>query len=320
MSINTVMIGFGKGFNPMQYHYNAIKSTKGLNFYGCCEIDADRKNEAKKQFNIKMYDCFDEVISDPEVDLVVITTPNNTHAEMSIKALNSGKHVVTEKIMALTTKEADLMIEAAKLNNCMLSVRQNRRWDSDFLTVKDIIEKNILGEVFVIDSSINMYIKPGGWRSQKELGGGFLNDWGAHLFDQIVQLVKSEPDTVFADLEYKVWNVGVDTHSRVITKFKNGLIVEVETSNISWITRPRWHVRGDKGALIYMAGKAKIKNVNGEYEYPTIAGNYKEFYQNISDVLNEGSELIVKPQEVRTSIAIIEAAHISAEKGESVKV
>jgi len=320
MSINVVVIGYGKGFNPRYYHCSTIRTTPGLTLYGCCDIDPSRREEVKREFGVRTYSCIDEVLDDPKVDLVVVATPNNTHAPIAIKALNAGKHVVTEKVMCLNVREADAMIEASKRNNRLLSVRQNRRWDTDYLTVKKVLDEGVLGEVFLIDSAINMFIKPGGWRAKKEMGGGFLYDWGCHLLDQIVQLARSEPEVVFATLEYRVWDVDVDTHARVLTKFKNGLVTEVEVSNISWLSRPRWHVRGEKGALIYQGGRACVKTAAGETHIPDVPGNPRGFYENISAVLNKGAELAVKPEEVRTSIAIIEAAFLSAERGESIRL
>jgi len=154
LSANVVIIGFGMGFNPKQYHCSIIETTKGLNLYGVCDIKPDRLKEAQKEYQIKTFVSFDEVLDDDNVDLVVIATPHNTHAPMAIKALDAGKHVVTEKIMCLNTQEADAMISASKRNQRLLSVRQNRRWDPDYLTVKKVIDDGILGDVFSIDSPL----------------------------------------------------------------------------------------------------------------------------------------------------------------------
>jgi len=320
MSINVAIIGFGMGFNIKQYHCNMIKNTRGLNLYGICDVDPNRLEEAQKEYQVKTFSNFDEVLNDNKVDLVVISTPHNTHADMTIKALNSGKHVVTEKIMCLNVKEADEMINASKRNNRLLILRQNRRWDTDFLTVRQIVNDGILGDIFSIDSSVNMFIKPSGWRAKREFGGGYLYDWGCHVIDQVVLLAKSEPKKVFAIMESRVWDVDVDTHTRVLIIFENGLSTEVEVSNISWISRPRWHIRGEKGAAIYQCNRAFVKTADGTIEVPNIIGNLHEFYQNIVAAINDGAELLIKPEEVRTSIAIIEAAFISAQKKETVSL
>ena len=320
LGANVVVIGFGMGFNPKQYHCNTIRTTKGLNLYGVCDIEPDRREEAQEEYGIKTYVDFDEVLDDDSVDLVVIATPNNTHAPMAIKALDAGKHVITEKIMCLNVQEANAMIEATRRNNRLLSVRQNRRWDTDYLTVKKILDDGMLGDIFSIDSAVGMFVKPGSWRAKKEAGGGYLYDWGCHVVDQVVLLAKSEPEKVFAILESRVWDVDVDTHARVLTIFKNGLVTEVEVSNISRISRPRWHIRGEKGALIYQCDKALVKTADGAIEIPNVSGNLREFYQNIAAALNDGVDLLVKPEEVRTSIAIIEAASLSAKRGELVNL
>lgn len=319
MSTNVALIGFGKGFNTLQYHYNTIRKIKGFNLYGVCDTSKARRKKVPST-KINTFNCFEKVLSDDKIDLIVIATPNNTHAPLTIKALNSGKNVVVEKPMALNTKEVDDMISAAKKNNLLLSVRQNRRWDSDYLTVKRVIDDNLLGEIFLIDSSINMYIKPSSWRAKKEAGGGFLLDWGSHLFDQIIMLTQSEPVRVYAIIKSLVWDVDVDTHSRVLTSFKNGVNATVDVSNVSRINRPRWHIQGDKGALIYKNNKAIIRTSKGTQEVPKTKGDLNEFYQNILDSLENNAELIVKPEDIRKSIAILEAAFISAKKGESIVI
>ena len=319
-NINVVVIGFGMGLNVRQYHCNTIRTTDGLNFYGVCDILRDRREEARDKYHIKIYDSFGQVLDADNVGLVVIATPNNTHAPMAIEALNAGKHVVTEKIMCLSVQEADAMIEACKRNQRLLSVRQNRRWDPDYLTVKKVLEDGMLGDIFSIDSAVNQCIKPAGWRANNSAGGGFLRDWGCHLIDQILSLVRSEPERVFAILESRMWDVDVDTHARVIISFRSGLVSEVEVSNISWLSRPRFHVRGDKGALVYQRGKARVKTSDGETEIPNVDGGQHKFYQNIASAINQEADLIVKPEDVKQCVAIIEAAFLSAKKRKVVKI
>ncbi|HID11294.1 MAG TPA: Gfo/Idh/MocA family oxidoreductase [Candidatus Latescibacteria bacterium] len=320
MCINVVVVGYGRGFNTKYYHCNTIRSIPGLELYGCCDLDRKRRNEARSEFGVKIFSCLEEVLEDPKVDLVVVATPNDTHAEIAIGALEAGKHVVTEKPMCLSVREADEMIEASRRNRRILSVRQNRRWDTDYLTVKKVLDDGILGEVFSIDSAMDMFVRPGGWRAKKEAGGGFLYDWGCHLLDQVVQLVNSRPKLVFADLQTRVWDVGVDTHALVITKFEDGLLAGIEVSNVSWLGRPRWHIRGEEGALIYQGGRAIVRTSRGEVEVQNVVGNPKGFYENISAVLNLGEELAVKPEEAKSVIAIIEAAFASAGTDSAVMV
>jgi len=322
MSVRVAVVGYGMG----KYHCSDISKTPGLELYAVCEIDPARRKAAEDDWKVKTFASYEEVLADGKVDLVVLATPHDTHAPMAIAALEAGKHVVTEKVMCLTVAEADAMIQSAKKAGKMLSVFQNRRWDSDYITVRHVIAQGMLGEVFHIASCVDGYGQPGGWRAHKKHGGGMLYDWGAHLTDQMVQLAQSDPETVFAQIERRVWNVDVDTFAKVVVRFKNGMVGEIEVGCISWIPRPRWHVRGEKGALLLEGWddqfrlRTQVNGMNTEMRFDKLASSWQEYYRNISAVLNEGAELAVKPEEVRKAIQIIESALRSAETGTAVKV
>jgi predicted dehydrogenase len=256
---------------------------------------------------------------------VALVTPHNTHCPLTVQALNAGKHVVTEKVMCLDVAEADAMIGAAKKHNRVLSVFQNRRWDNDYLTVKQAVKDGLLGDLFLIESTVNGYGEPGGWRREKRYGGGMLYDWGAHLIDQIVQLMlPARPVRVFADLQHRVWNLDTETQALVMTQFSNGCTAIVDVGSISWQNKPRWIVRGEKGAFKGEWGDAALRTqvggLRGEFKLEMVKGDWKEYYRNLSAVLNDGAELIVKPEEVRISIQIIEAAFKSAESGQAISL
>ena len=128
------------------------------------------KRHAAAYPNAQMYQTIDEVIADDAVDLVVLATPHDTHAELSIKAMDAGKHVVTDKIMAMNTAEADAMIAASQRNNALLSVFHNRRWDWDYNTVRKIIDDGLLGTPYLFQVAIMRYGPPRGvaWCQKSE--------------------------------------------------------------------------------------------------------------------------------------------------------
>lgn len=320
MSVNAVVVGFGLGFNTRQYHCQAIRRTEGLALHGICDVDPDRRGEAARDFGARVYERLEDVLGDGRVGLVVVATPNPDHAGQAVAALDAGKHVVVEKPMCLTTAEADAMIAAARRNRRLLTVRQSRRWDTDFLTVRNVLEQDLLGQVFSIDSALNMFMRPSSWRAEKSMGGGFLIDWGAHLVDQALILAGSPPARVFAILESRLWGVDVDTHARVLVGFRNGLQAEVEVSNISWLPRPRWHVRGERGALVYRGDQARVRTEDGERPVPNLVGNLHAFYENVAAAVNGGAEALVRPEQIRTVIAVLEAAQRSAERGEAIRL
>lgn len=320
MSARIVVIGFGLGLNQRLHHCDVIKKTPGLILHGICDLDANRCAEASEFYDVRVYTDIEEVLNDNEVDVATVATPSHNHAEIALKCLETGKHVVLEKPMCLTTKEADALIEASRRNRYILTVRYNRRWDGDYLTVKKVIEDGTLGQIFSIDSSINTLIKPSNWRAQKDTGGGELYDWGSHLVDQVLQLIHSEPKSIFAVVDSRGWGVEVDTYVRLIIRFENGTISEIETSNISWIPRARWYVLGEKGSLVYWNGKFRLRTSAEDKEFLPLKGNEYEFYANVSEALNKGKQLIVKPEESRKVVEVIEAALLSAQTGQVIQI
>lgn len=322
--VEAVVVGYGMG----KAHCEFIRSVSGLSLYGVCDINKARREEAEKDFGVKTFEDIDQVLEDEKVGLVVIATPHDTHAPLSIKAMNAGKNVVVEKVMCLDVASADAMISASKKNNVMLSVFHSRRWDSDYLTVKKVIEDGLLGDVFLVESSVSWYGQPKGWRRERKRGGGHIYDWGAHLIDQAVQLVNSEAETVFCDFQYRVWKTDVESYMKCLIRFKNRLVYEIDIGNIPRLSKPRWYVLGELGVLVKQFigpdEKAKVRAQINEsirdMEIESVRAEWRDYYVNISQVLNSGAELIVKPEDVRKDIVIIEAAIKSAETGESVKV
>jgi len=341
--INAAVVGYG--FAGKSFHSYLIGLADGLNLYAVSTRNPERRAAAAKEHNVKTYATIDELIKDDNVGLVVLAVPHDVHAEMAIKAMDAGKNVVVDKAMCMNTAEADAMIESSKKNNVMLSIFQNRRWDGGYLTIKKVIEDGLLGDVFLIQVAILGYGKPRTWRGVKSQVGGQIYDWGAHLVDQALQLVPSKVDTVFCDTQHRKWDIDIESHLNCIIRFQNGVSYGIELSNISRINKPRWSVYGDLGTLVKNGldpqeramingnidasveppeNRAKvITEVNGEVKemiIDTIPGNWKAYYQNISDVLNKGAELAVKPEEVRENMRLIDAVMESAEKGVSVKM
>ncbi|MDP2895810.1 MAG: Gfo/Idh/MocA family oxidoreductase [bacterium] len=325
-----VVVGYGSAYNWGHRHAEWVEQTEGLSLHGICDTDAEARKRAAVAFGgrLRIFSHLDQVLEDDAVEMVALVTPHDTHAPLAIKALRAGRHVLTEKVMCLNTAEADAMIRAAMESGKALSVFHNRRWDSDFLTVKKAMDSGMLGDVFLIESCVTNYEKPFGWRAEKRHGGGQLYDWGAHLFDHAVQLIDAKPVTVFAELQTRVWDVDVDTFAKVIVRFDNGCLFEADLGNVHQISKPRWHVFGEKGTLVKRTfdpeEKASVKtslhDIATTLRIDSVPGDWTVPYKNFSDRVNKGANLIVKPENVRKSIAIIETAFKSAALGQSLPI
>lgn len=319
--INCAVVGYGPSFNMGKFHADIISKTNGLKLVAVADIDESRLEVAKKDFpGILTYKNIDDLLKNENIDLVTIVTPHNTHAPLAIKALNSGKHVIVEKPMCITTKEADEMIEAAKRNKVMLTVFHNRRLDGDFLTLKEIVESKLIGDIFHIEVFLGGYSHPGHWwRSDKKISGGAMYDWGAHIIDWILNLVKDEVLDVSGYFYKLVWNdVTNEDHTEALIRFKSGAIANVQISNIAIVQKPRWRILGTKGGILDIGnGNFKVYVHHQGHNFETVVGpkktDYSLFYKNVAEHLLEGRDLLVKPEEARKVIAIIEAAEKSSQ-------
>jgi len=318
MSMNTVVVGYGKSLNSKLFHCNAIKATEGLKLYGVCAKNPMHKEEVKRNYNCKFYTSFKKVLEDDKVNLVAIATPSYLHAEMILQALNAKKHVVVEKPMCLKVSEADEMIKRSEHQNRILTVRQNRRWDPDFLTMKNVLVEEKLGKVFLLHIAYTDLLKPSGWRKEREKGGGVLYDLGPHLIDQALQLILSEPVSVYAFMGNWGGSLNTDMYARLLLKFQSGVFTDIELSHISWIPKSRWYAQGDRGSLSYKNGMIYLRTDAGESAVTPVPSDQGGFYQNVSDVLNRDAKLAVTPHQISKVIRIIEAAFLSAETGKVV--
>ncbi len=340
--VNAAVVGYGHA--GRHFHAYLIGLVDGLNFYAVASRNAKRRESAAQDYpGVKLYDTIDRVIADDGVDLVVLATPHDTHADLAIQAMNAGKHVVTDKIMCMNAQEADAMVEASRRNDVLLSVFHNRRWDWDFLTVKKVIEDGLLGIPYLFQVAIMRYGAPRGWRGVKKQSGGILYDFPAHLVDQALLLVHSPVKTVFCDIhDGGHWNTDIGNYANLLMKFENGVCYQIEIGNLARAEKARWYVLGDLGGLVKYGldpqerpmttgnidaaeedpkNYARVWTGEGEREriVESVRGSWKSYYQNISDVLNNGVELIVKPEEVKRAMLIYDAAMYSARTGDTVR-
>ncbi|WGE53113.1 Gfo/Idh/MocA family oxidoreductase [Actinobacillus equuli] len=290
---------------------------------------------------------FDALLSD-EVDLVVITTPNQTHYEMVKSALLAGKHVLVEKPLVASAAEALELEQLAKQQNVVLYVYQNRRWDSHIATAKEVLAKNLVGEVVDCEIRFERYAKGKNvkvWKEAGDRGTGLVYDLGVHLIDQAIYLF-GKPQAVFADIRYQHDEALVDDNFDLHLYYANGLKVALQASKYAREPSPAFVLHGKNGSYMKQAtdsqeahlskGVQPIGNWNAEPEtewgvlhmeidgevirkpYPNAQASYQNLVDDLYRVLTAGSEPIVKLEEVTLVLRIIEAAFESANKGQKI--
>ena len=341
MKHTLAMVGFG---GMAGWHYDLIERIDNLTVAGIWDTKAERREYALSR-QIHVYEGLEDLLADKSVDLVLVATPNDFHKSIAIQAMESGKNVVSEKPVTLSSRDRRERIEASARTGRFLTVHQNRRWDEDFLTVKKVMEEGKLGDIFRLESRVHGSRGiPGDWRQEKEHGGGMVLDWGVHLLDQALLLFPGvKLETVYATLT-NVTNQLVDDGFTADLGFANGvhMLVEVGTSN--FIGLPRWYVLGTDGTAMIedwgrdvrivralgtdekdvvpvrtAAGLTKTMaprrddSIHSEEE-PEVSSDIREFYQNVMAVLEGREESRIKLDEVARVMRLMEAVFRSAEE------
>ncbi|MGI6238060.1 MAG: Gfo/Idh/MocA family oxidoreductase, partial [Christensenellales bacterium] len=241
------LIGYG---GMGHWHVDKLNTMPELfSIAGIYDICKDRSVEAEEK-GMKAYASLEALLADPAIELVTIATPNDVHKPIAIQAMAAGKHVISEKPVTLSSDDLQAMIDASKKYDRIFSVHQNRRWDEDYLVIKQIYEANTLGRVFNIESRVHgSRGVPGDWRNMKLQGGGMILDWGVHMLDQILQIVPEDVISVY-NINSHVTNDEVDDGFKALITFASGSTALVEVGTSNFINLPRWYMQGENGTAI----------------------------------------------------------------------
>ena len=339
--INTAICSFG--MSGVVFHAPFISTNPGFNFYAVWERT---KNLAVQKYpEVKTFRTFEEMLADDKVELVIVNTPNYTHFEYAKKALEAGKHVVVEKPFTTKVKEGKQLIDLAQEKGLLLSVYQNRRYDSDFKTFKKIIDKKLLGDLVEMEMDFKRFKETPGLKLHKVLpgpGAGIFYDLGSHLIDQALQLF-GMPEEVFADIRILRPESQVDDCFEVLLYYKK-LRVRLKASHVAREGLPGYIIHGQKGSFMKpntnIQEEELIKGVlpnrsgwgiepasemgllhteiDGEVVKKYIIseqGNYNEYYNGLYEAIRNNGPLPVTAEDGLKVIRIIEAAFDSQAKG-----
>lgn len=322
-----VLAGYGRW--GRQCHSYLIDTTPGLTLAGIVSSSPDKRKQAEAERHCRTYRAFDEVLDDRNVDAVVLATPNYTHRDLAVRALNAGKHVVTDKVICLNLAEFTEMEAAAKNNNRLLTVFQNRRLDGDFMTIQKLVAEGRLGDLRWIEMSWQGFGPWGGWRGKPEMGGGRLYDLGAHLLDQILLLCPEPVSSVFCRMHHDLPDCEVESEAFVVIGFESGRTAVMDLSSLALIQKPRFYLRGTKASfmkngldpqeealLTQSVDTARetpenygiLKSREGESVIPTMQGHWRGFYENLRDSLMGKAEPLVKLSQQERLVRVMDAA------------
>ncbi len=335
--INTALCSFG--MSGWVFHAPFLEVNPGFNFYGVWE--RSKKLAQEKYPHVKSFETLGALLNEQAIELVIVNTPNFTHYDYAKQALLAGKHVVVEKPFTVNSKEGKELIQLAKKQKKKLSVYQNRRYDSDYKTIRKILQEKLLGDIVEAEFHFDRYKEEVSPKLHKEVPGpgtGSLYDLGSHLIDQALQLF-GDPLELFADIQIMRPVSKVDDYFEVLL-FYPGHRVRLKSSYQVREPLPGYILHGTKGSFIkpktdvqeamLQAGKIPggpdwgiepdsdkgLLHIekNGKIireHVPSLQGNYGDYYEGIYKAIRNYEPVPVLPEDGLKVVRLIEVAYES---------
>jgi predicted dehydrogenase len=330
--IKVGVIGYGGAFNMGRSHLNEMLKA-GMTPVAVAEIDPKRLESAKADFpGIGTFPSAGEMLKKSDVNLVTIITPHNTHAPLAIQCLRAGRHVVCEKPLAIATAECDAMIAAAKKSRVVLSTYHNRHWDGCIMNAVKQVRSGIVGDVYRIEAHMGGWGQPGDWwRTSRSISGGVLYDWGVHLLEYSLQIIRSDVAEVTGYAKEGFW--GPRTAWKKDANEDEGFGV-VRFADGRWLTlcysqldsnpkRGQLEITGTRGSYIFEHKTWEAVTHDGGNTVITKGKNPDNqgwrFYQNVADHLVKGTKLVITPEWSRRPIHILDLMARSAKQGRALR-
>jgi predicted dehydrogenase len=329
-------------------HGDMLATLDEMEFVAAADTNLEQLKDVPKE--VRTYESIDAMLEQEILDVIIISTPNPSHLEMVEKIAKAGIHVICEKPAAMSVEQFDRMVEVTKEHNVLFTVHQQRRWDKDYRIMKEVYRNRLVGDMYVIKSQLygvngNMH----DWHIYPEMGGGMLYDWGVHLIDQILDMVDSDLDSLYADVR-NIINKEVDDYFNIILKFKNQVTAEIELGTYYLTPKRAWFIGGTTGSAIIdgFAGEGclvrtqhLLENVPGkitmtaagptrsfgpppaglliEEPLPEVNVNHRDFFLHFIKTMRGEEEIRIKADEVRKVLCVMDAVRESAKTGNAIR-
>ncbi|MEY9928107.1 scyllo-inositol 2-dehydrogenase (NADP+) [Catenulispora sp. GP43] len=342
---NPLRVGLiGYGLAGRAFHAPLIATTPGLRLQTVVTANPERREQLSREYpQARAVDSVEQLLADPSaLDLVVVASPNDTHSPSARAALEAGLPVVVDKPLAPTAAEARELIELAEARGVMLTVFQNRRWDSDFRTAKHLIAEGGLGDVHRFESRFERW-RPQiatGWRESADpaKAGGVLNDLGSHLVDQALHLF-GPATRVYAEVDVRRPGAVADDDAFIALTHASGVHSHLWMSAVAAQLGPRLRVLGNQSAYVVQgldpqeaalrAGERPgpgwgepaesewglLGTTEDARRYPSLPGDYPAFYAGVVAALRDGAPAPVDPRDALATLTVLETARRSAAEG-----
>jgi predicted dehydrogenase len=283
-------------------------------------LERSTQKAAETYPDIRSFATLDELLADPSIELVVVTTPNNTHFEYGMKALQAGKHVLMEKPFATSVEEAKTLFDEAKKRNLCLLPYQNRRYDTDYLSVKEVLDSGVLGKLTEVHIRFDRYrpeIGPKKFKETRVPGSGLLFDLGPHLLDQVLATF-GEPVEWRKTLGYNRPETVVDDFMQVHLTYPEGLNIFVSANMMVVDVQPAYILHGSKGSYVKRRTDVQEKQLVGGWKPSDAAYGLEEpGSEGLLNVVDEEGRCIRSSTGLKQSsyLGLFEAVHQTVRMG-----
>ncbi|HKV64003.1 MAG TPA: oxidoreductase [Candidatus Acidoferrum sp.] len=337
--IEVGLVGFGLAGRA--FHAPVIRAVPGLHLAAILQRSG---NEAAEKYpDVRIVRSMDELLAIPEIRLVVIATPNETHYPFAMQCLEAGRDVVVDKPFTTTFEEAVSLVQFAKIRNRLLTVYQNRRYDGDFQAIRQLVATGTLGRIVRFETTYDRFrpqLKPGAWRETTRPGSGILFDIAPHLIDHALVLF-GLPEAVTADVRNERENALVDDAFDITLHYPKGMRAVLRSSILAAAPRPRFVLLGAQGSFVKQAFDPQEMNLRrgfipedkpwgfepeenwgvltvpaGEIfeqrRIPSANCDYRDYYANVRDAMLGRTKLAVTPHYALHVMRILDMARESS--------
>lgn len=346
LPINTAILSYG--MSGEIFHAPLIDAHPGFHLSKIFERSTDRARHRYPK--AKIVRSLDEILSDDAIELVVVNTPQDSHYDLTLKVFESGKHAIVEKPFVINSSEGHALSQQARDHGKLLSVFQNRRWDGDFMTVRQVLQAGILGPLAEFEAHYDRYrpqVDHSTWKEGQAAGAGILYNLGSHMIDQVLVLF-GNPESLTASVGVQRKGGSSPDYYDIRMKYPNHTAI-VKSSYLVRDPGPRYVAYGvdgtftkhgldpqedalKNGVIPGTAGWGKETNewwgridtqvgglhVTGTIE--TLPGSYSGYYDNIYGAVRNGEPLAVTAEQATSVIRMIELATKSSDEGRTLTV
>jgi scyllo-inositol 2-dehydrogenase (NADP+) len=341
------LIGFGLAGRA--FHAQVISRVPGLRLAAILQRSG---TEAATEYpDVRIVRTLEELLAIPEIRLVVVATPNDSHFPIAKQCLAAGRDVLVDKPFTTTLDEAIALVDFAKRQGRLLTVYQNRRYDGDFQAIRQFVANGALGRIVRFESNYDRFrpqLRASAWREKAGPGTGIFFDIGPHLIDHALVLF-GLPEALTADIRMEREGAVADDAFDLAFHYPHGLRVDLRSSILAAVTRPRFTIHGTQGAYVKLTVDPQESNLrrgyipadapwgaepeenwglltlseNGEFIHrrvPSLNCDYRDFYANLRDAILGKATLAVTPEWALTVMRLLELARQSSNERRTISV